>query len=74
MVFGSLLSIRRPPDRRGRGLGNNLSFNIELVDGPSVIHQFFLPIAPTSLISLSPPRERVGVRGIDPFFVRRGPR
>ena len=43
MVFGSLLSIRRPPDRKGRGLGNSLSFNIELVDEPSVIHQFFLP-------------------------------
>jgi hypothetical protein len=53
MVFGSLLSIRRPPVRKGRGLGNNLSFNIELVDEPSVIHQFFLPKANLSLIFLS---------------------
>jgi hypothetical protein len=53
MVFGSLLSIRRPPVRKGRGLGNNLSFNIELVDEPSVIHQFFLPKVTLSLIFLS---------------------
>jgi hypothetical protein len=53
MVFGSLLSIRRPPVRKGRGLGNNLSFNIELVDEPSVIHQFFLPIATVALNFLS---------------------
>jgi hypothetical protein len=54
MVFGSLLSIRRPPVRKGRGLGNNLSFNIELVDEPSVIHQFFFAYNATlSLIFLS---------------------